>query len=217
MTTLILIRHGESEGNHKDIYCGQMDFPLSELGHVQAEHTAAYLKENYKIDKIYSSDLSRAVQTAEPAAKRFGLEILTDPGLRERSVGVWSGLPVQTVEVEYADLMAAMRRGEDNAPEGGERNSVVRQRVLASIDRILAENRGKCIAVFTHWGGIHHIVRSWGRVKPELFHFEEGERYCNASVTVGLYDDDGVFQNVIALGYDAHLNEMITSNATHRY
>ena len=63
MTTLILVRHGQSESNLKHIFCGQTDVKLTEKGHAQAKKTAEYIIKNYKIDKIYSSDLQRAYDT----------------------------------------------------------------------------------------------------------------------------------------------------------
>lgn len=75
MTKLIFLRHGESEYNRIKKYAGQLDVPLSEVGKQQAIIAGSYIAKNYKIDEIYSSNLSRAIETAQPIAK-------TERGLR---------------------------------------------------------------------------------------------------------------------------------------
>ncbi|MBQ8431345.1 MAG: histidine phosphatase family protein [Clostridia bacterium] len=217
MITLIVVRHGQSEGNRLGLYCGQKDYPLSKLGFFQAQKTADYLKQHYSIDQIYSSDLLRAVQTAEPTAKAFGLPIQTDPALRERSVGVWEGLLVKQVSSQFKETYLAVTNGEDAVPEGGESNDQVKLRVNAFLERMLAESRGKCVAVFTHWGPLHRAVLSWVEARPEFREtFLVGE-YCNASISIAEYDDDAVCQRVVAMGYNQHLEGEITSTGKHRF
>ena len=91
VTKLYLIRHGQSAGNAEGRFGGHSPTPLSELGMRQAEMTAHFLaKEN--VDVIYTSDLYRAVQTAEPLAKILDLPIIKTDAFRERNVGVLEGL-----------------------------------------------------------------------------------------------------------------------------
>ena len=87
-TTIYLVRHGQSEANLKDLFLGQKNLDLTPLGHAQAEKTAEYLK-NLHIDKIYSSDLTRAYQTAEHTAKVKGVDIEKNIGIREIDAGKW--------------------------------------------------------------------------------------------------------------------------------
>ena len=75
MTTIILVRHAESDANGSGFFAGQLDIPLSDRGREQARRTANYMAKTYQVDKIYSSDLSRAYDTAKPIAEMFGLEI----------------------------------------------------------------------------------------------------------------------------------------------
>ena len=76
MKTLIyLVRHGESLGNAKRIYLGHTNLDLSDLGYIQANVTAQYLK-GVKIDAIYSSDLLRAHNTALPHAQLRNLKVI---------------------------------------------------------------------------------------------------------------------------------------------
>ena len=81
-TKIIIIRHGFSETNKSKKFTGQMDIGLSDVGKKQAELVSSYLYDNYKIDKIYSSDLSRAVNTIKPLADKLGTSVVTNKGLR---------------------------------------------------------------------------------------------------------------------------------------
>ncbi len=92
VTRLYLVRHGQSAGNAEGRFGGHSPTPLSELGLEQAEITAKTLAKE-KIHVIYSSDLYRAVQTAEPLAKVLDLPIITTSAFRERKVGVLEGRP----------------------------------------------------------------------------------------------------------------------------
>ena len=74
-TTLIIVRHGESEANGSKRFAGHLDIPLSAKGLKQAELTAGYIKENYHVDAVYASDLQRAYHTALPIAQAFDLEV----------------------------------------------------------------------------------------------------------------------------------------------
>ena len=90
-TKIILVRHGQSIGNLTRRFLGHTDLDLSDQGYVQANATAVALK-NEKIDKIYSSDLIRAYNTAVPHSKMHNLPIICCEGLREAYVGEWEGL-----------------------------------------------------------------------------------------------------------------------------
>ena len=90
-TRILLVRHGQSQGNAERRFGGHSPTPLSELGFKQAEATARALAVE-KVTAVYSSDLLRAVQTAEPLARATGLEVNRTNALRERSVGRMEGL-----------------------------------------------------------------------------------------------------------------------------
>jgi probable phosphoglycerate mutase len=106
-THLYLIRHGQSEGNAALRFGGHSDTPLSELGRKQSEATAKRLS-NKRIAAIYSSDLPRTIQTAQPLAKISGLEIQATRAFRERNVGVLQGLTFAEAEAQFPDQYAAL-------------------------------------------------------------------------------------------------------------
>jgi len=93
VTTLYLIRHGETEGNNIKRYKGSIDVPLSERGMKQMEKVARYLSQNIKLlenhlsrlGAIYCSDLSRAIKSAEIIAEPYSLNPVIIAELRERN------------------------------------------------------------------------------------------------------------------------------------
>ena len=99
-TRLYIIRHGQSDGNAEGRFGGHGPTPLSKLGLEQAERTAKLLAKE-EISAIYSSDLLRAVQTAEPLAKLLNLKINKSKAFRERNVGVLEGLTFDECKEQY--------------------------------------------------------------------------------------------------------------------
>ena len=100
MTTLLLARHGETDWNRQLRIQGSSDIELNDLGRRQAQALAQDLTD-VELDAIYSSDLARARQTAEPVAATHGLEVRFDPRLRERSFGSWEGLTREDIDERY--------------------------------------------------------------------------------------------------------------------
>lgn len=94
-------RHGETEWNKKDIIQGQLDSPLTEKG-IEMGKSLREKSKNIKFDKIYSSDLKRALDTAKLIVG--DREIITTPLLREINVGDWSGRKITDVKVEDSEL-----------------------------------------------------------------------------------------------------------------
>lgn len=103
MTKFYLLRHGENEWNADlDRYSGESDIPLSALGKKQAEKAAAALSK-VKIDVIYASPLSRAVETARPIAERHSLEIHTDQRIKEINFGKWEGKTKEEAKKQFPE------------------------------------------------------------------------------------------------------------------
>ncbi|HZS46063.1 MAG TPA: histidine phosphatase family protein [Blastocatellia bacterium] len=158
-TRVILIRHGESTGNAEGRFCGQMEFPLSELGRKQAALTAAKLKQE-PISVVYSSDLSRAMETALPIATDRNLEVNATPHFRERNMGDLHGLTFEEVKRNFPDQFESiMRRDADSAPTKGESHRQMYSRVSAEFDKIVANHSGETIVIVAHGLVLHHIFR----------------------------------------------------------
>ena len=151
MTTLILIRHGESETNKDRIFTGQMDVALSERGVLQAERAAEWVLEHYSVDALYASDLKRTVQTAKPLSERTGLPVRTDARLREIYAGIWQGQHFDDLEAKYGEMYRQWCEdiGRSRCADG-ENCAELHARVLAALTEIARENEGRTVAVATH-------------------------------------------------------------------
>ena len=102
-TKIIIVRHGESLGNLNHIMLGHTDIDLAPRGFLQAEAAAEFLKDE-QIDRVYSSDLIRAMHTAEPHAKLRGMEVIPSRKLRECYVGDWENVPLDEIVEKWPDL-----------------------------------------------------------------------------------------------------------------
>jgi probable phosphoglycerate mutase len=159
-TRLLLIRHGETAWNRATRIQGHTDIPLSPLGLAQAERLARAVAEE-PLAAIYSSDLSRARQTAEALARVHGLPIQFDKALRERAFGRFEGLSWEEIEQGYPDDAARWRRREpDFAVGGGESLQVFSARCLAAARRAAAGHPGQNIALVAHGGVLDCLYRA---------------------------------------------------------
>ncbi len=150
MTRFILIRHGETDWNIEGRWQGQADVPLNERGREQAVQTAHAL-DDIKFAAIYSSDLSRARETAEALASVMKLNVQFDVRLREIHQGEWQGLLISEIRARYADaIRLRMIDPRSVVPPGGETTSQVMERVVAAIEDIRPKYFGQTVAVVSH-------------------------------------------------------------------
>ena len=153
-THVLLIRHGQSEGNAERRFGGHTATPLSPRGRRQAQATARALKDE-ELTAIYSSDLARALETAEPLAKVTGLPVHSTTAFRERSVGVMEGLTFESAAQQHPEQYAALlRRDFEHVLTGGESYRQLLDRAWQKLDEIIEQNSGGKIAVFSHTGTI---------------------------------------------------------------
>ncbi len=153
-THVLLIRHGQSQGNAEGRFGGHTDTPLSARGRRQAAATAKALA-GEKFAAIYSSDLPRAIETAAPLAKLTGVDLETTDALRERSVGVMEGLTFEEAAEQYPEqYQALLHRDFEHVLEGGESYRQTLDRASRKLDEAIEKHRGGRIAVFTHTGAI---------------------------------------------------------------
>jgi len=142
VTTLLLVRHGETDWNAAGRLQGQTDRPLSDFGRRQARQLAEEL-DGEQFDAIYASDLARARETAEIVGERLGLPIELDPDLREKDWGNWEGLTaVERDRVEFV----------------GESTRAHQERILRALRRISECHPGnERILVVTHGGSMRRV------------------------------------------------------------
>ena len=165
MTTLLLVRHGETDWNAERRWQGHADVPLNERGREQARALAERLA-GESIDAIYSSDLSRARDTADIVGARLDVPVAVDPDLREIDVGAVEGLTAE----------------ESEAFDGwqGEPHEAHSQRVLAAINRIAARHPAERILVVTHGGSMRRVHEHLGL---------EGGPFENCAVWMCVHED----------------------------
>ena len=153
-TRVLLIRHGQSEGNAAGRFGGHTATPLSARGRKQAEATAEALVTE-KITAIYSSDLSRAVETAMPLARLTNLDVEQASAFRERGVGVMEGLTFEEAAAAHPEQYAALiRRDFDHVLLGGESYRQMLERAVRQLDSAIEQHKGGSICIFSHTGTI---------------------------------------------------------------
>ncbi len=154
-----LVRHGETEWNRMGRIQGWEDIPLSREGIMQAHVLREKLKD-VPLHAVYSSDLSRAIQTAEIIAEPHGLEVIPLWGLREAKRGLLNGLTYKEIEEQYPDFLRNFIRDPYRTrPPEGESLEDSEQRVRQALELIREENPGKNVLIVSH-ALINVIIRS---------------------------------------------------------
>jgi broad specificity phosphatase PhoE len=164
---LWLVRHGNTEWNSQRRMCGHSDIALSPLGLRQASWVAGRLRRE-KITAIYSSDLSRARQTAEIIAQRCALTqpIQLSPAWREMSFGDWEGLTYAQIAQDYAQQLGFFTDPQQHSPPNGESFSALVQRMQIAFVQLAraASERGPeaegAIVLVCHGGALRALLCS---------------------------------------------------------
>jgi phosphoserine phosphatase len=178
MTTLYLVRHGESEANAKGIFAGQTDSPLTQRGRAQAEAVALALG-HVPLDRIVSSDLSRTRDTAAVIARDRGLTVEPLRELREIDLG-------SAVGKSWDESRGIPGYDPERFTQwpGGESLDQVVARALPVVDRLVRESAGKQICVVGHGGVTRILVSGFMGVLPKLIRATA----TNTNITVVTHD-----------------------------
>lgn len=189
MPRIFLIRHGETLWNKETRYQGQLDIPLSKEGEQQAWKLANVFREE-KIEAIYSSDLTRAINTAKIINKFHNKKVAITPLLRELCFGKWEGKTYEELMKEEKDEYTKWL---DNPfclqPPGGESLSELINRVDYILSEMARSHKGnKNILVVTHGGPIKAVISAILGINTEAF-FKI--KIGNASITEIVVEEDG--------------------------
>lgn len=182
MGSLIVLRHGQAEGNSSHRFIGHLPVALTSVGEEQAERTADRLAQ-LDVTRIVSSDLVRCTATVGPLSVRLGIPIETMPELREIDNGAWTGLEPREISARWPEMWSDYTRGEDVPRPDGERWGDVASRVIPVARDLLADDG--TVVVGTH-GGPSLILAAWAAgldVPGNIFRGPLGS-LDNASLTV---------------------------------
>jgi probable phosphoglycerate mutase len=151
VTTILLVRHGETDWNLERRVQGHSDQPLNATGRAQAQALADELADE-PIDAVYSSDLARAHETARLVAATHGLPVVVLPELREKDFGTWEGLTDDEVRVRFPDASPGGRWGD------GETYEQMSSRVVAALQRIASQHPDGRVLVVAHGGPVRAVL-----------------------------------------------------------
>jgi len=157
---LLLVRHGETEGNVRRLLQG-LDDPLTERGRRQAQEIAALLSRRDDVMAMYASPLVRTVQTAEAISAGVGLEPVLREGLAELDVGDAEGLGYEEWAERFPEEAERFREeGVDFVWPGGESGRQLGRRVAAEVDRIVGEHRSRpgSVVIVSHGGALGWVL-----------------------------------------------------------
>ncbi|MEU6252317.1 histidine phosphatase family protein [Streptomyces sp. NPDC047043] len=149
-TTLLLARHGQTVWHAENRYAGVSDVPLTDTGHAQAEALGRWAAA-HPVDAIWTSPVSRAVITAEPACRALGLIPHREPDLRECDFGVAEGRTLAEFAQEHPKAAEAFRADPVAHPfPGAEDPAAAAARGAAALHRIAAAHDGERVLVVAH-------------------------------------------------------------------
>lgn len=150
-TTLIFVRHGQTEWNRIERFRGRYDVPLNSTGLEQARKAAQRLAKRWNPVAIYSSPLSRAAQTAEVIARAYDQEAIPDGGLVDIDYGAWQGMSPAEVREKWPEQITAWyERPELAEIPGGETLQQVRERAMAAVFQAVEQHTGQTIVMVSH-------------------------------------------------------------------
>lgn len=208
VTTLLLVRHGQTASNIRELLHGQVDVPLTELGIAQAELIAARLAQESGIAALYASPLQRAHHTARLIGAAIGHDPILHRGLMEIHFGEAEGLTVPEAWERYPYLRP-QREGDydyDLQWPGGESRRGFRERVHTTLQELLGRHRGEKIVVAAHGGVISAGVSTLLREEtPSWQRYQVG----NCSLTQLTWEDDALPPSIACLDDREHLSELL--------
>lgn len=180
-TILFIVRHGETEWNRAGLQQGHLDSPLTDNGIAQAKVMASTLK-NKKIQRIFSSDLGRALQTAEFFASGLGLSIQQDRRLRERNLGIMQGKTKEQFRQLFPDEWTRFKTDDpDYTFPKGESARDRLKRNMECLNELTLTYKGETLLVVAH-GGVLNSLYCYSQGipldKPRSFSLYNGAINC---------------------------------------
>jgi 2,3-bisphosphoglycerate-dependent phosphoglycerate mutase len=203
-TDVILVRHGQTDWNRDRRFQGHIDIGLNERGRTEAQQLALRLA-RAPISAIYSSDLARARDTAQPSAQLLGKVVQQTRRLRERSFGIFEGLTISEIQRAYPnEYQRWAERDPHYAIPGGSSLVEDRLRVLSVLHDLAEDHSGQTILIVTHGGALDLVYRA-ATGQPL-----NGVRTCeipNAAINELRVDDHAI--HIVGWADTTHLEERV--------
>jgi 2,3-bisphosphoglycerate-dependent phosphoglycerate mutase len=204
-TEFILIRHGETIWNVEGRFQGQQDSPLTPLGIAQAEAAAAHVC-TCAPTALYSSDLTRTLQTAQPIADTTGLTIIHEPALRERNLGIFEGLTHAEAKIRHvAEYTRFATRDPEYVLPAGESLAQLSRRGMGILERLAHRHPGERVAVVSHGALLTAILR---HIQGIALHLPSPFTIHNGSISRVHYSGTPGGWTLITLGEVLHLDNI---------
>ena len=208
-TRLIAVRHGETAWNVDTRIQGQLDIPLNATGQWQAARAAAALADE-PITAAYASDLARAFETAEAIAAPHHINVVPEPGLRERGFGNFEGRTFAEIEADAPDQALLWRKRDvDFAPVGGESLTLFRERITRVVDNLAPRHPGELILLVAHGGVLDILYRAATRQELKA---PRTWQLGNAAINRLLWTPQGL--TLVGWADDGHLQGRDRNDAT---
>jgi broad specificity phosphatase PhoE len=200
MKRILLIRHGQTDWNVEGRWQGHAQIPLNQRGIEQAQALAEHLRER-EISVIYSSDLIRALKTAEMIAEGRALTVRVDPRWRELNLGLFQGMTTAEINGKYPDEAQQMRADYMDfvIPQGESRRMMMERVYPAYQDLLVSDNRDQEIAVVSHGGTIRVLLL-------KLFNFDEVFQHQSLhNTSISTLETDGETVRLLEWAATPHL------------
>jgi broad specificity phosphatase PhoE len=201
-TRIVLIRHGQTACNREARFRGRSDIPLEEFGLRQAEATGRYVAARWPVVAVYASPLGRTMKTAEAIAQAQGLTAQPLDELIDINFGQLQGLWVTKVEQRYPKILQAWMEAPHTVHfPGGESLDIVRSRITAALNSVVARHPDQTVALVSHTVAnrvLLCVVLGWDNDRFWRMHQE------TCAVNVFDIEEDGTF-TIIQLNDTSHL------------
>ena len=209
-TRIVAIRHGETAWNASTRIQGHTDIPLNDHGQRQAQLLGQALSQADPMDAIYSSDLQRALATAQALALHTDARLVTHVGLRERAFGDFEGRSFAQIEQEMPEQAQLWRTRVPDwiPPGGGESLMAMQQRVLHTLHELAQQHLGQHIALVAHGGVLDILYRA---ATQQSLQAPRSWTLGNAAINRLLWTPQSL--TLVGWGDDAHLHGPVLDEA----
>ena len=205
-TKIILVRHGECQGNREGLFRGRSDFPLNEQGLIQAKELALEMKQ-YNPFRIFTGPLSRTKQTALAISQECHIDIEMREGINNIELGPWEEQVKQVIAREYPEQWEIWL----NVPEklsvpGIETLEHVQKRARRELDKIVKEFTGKTVIIVSHRAVLKPLIASCLKISKPYF----WRIHIDTAAYSILHYKKGLGYTLVQLNQNRHLTEFIS-------